>query len=516
MSRAAKATRPARRAARAQPESGQVRILTLPLRAVRPSPENEELYRPVDPEGPEVVALAEAIVVNGVLEPLVVTADGFILSGHRRRVAAELAGLAEVPCRVMAFKRLDDPSRFRRLLRQYNNQRVKTRDEQLRETVVDLNPDLEYEALVDHRASQVRPPLPALRIEGVKRRAELTSAKAPMLAAVRKILQDLREHLPLSDRQIHYQLLNDPPLRHAGKPDSTYDNTLQSYKSLCDLLTRARIAGLIPWEAIADETRPVEACPTFRDVGAYVRRELDIFLKSYWRDLMQSQPDHLEIVGEKNPVGSILRPVASRYTITLTTGRGYCSSPPRRAMAERFRRSGKAHLVVLILSDFDPDGQEIAHSFARSMRDDFGIREIHPVKVALTADQVRAYNLPPVMKAKPTSAHHAKFTARHGDDVFELEALPPAELQWLLKDAIERAIDREAFNAELEAERQDSLFPRRGTAARGRRARRDRLRRREPGRRMTRRTRGKARRVPRRDRPYRSGYCTAYRKRSPR
>jgi hypothetical protein len=142
----------------------------------------------------------------------------------------------------------------------------------------------------------------------------------------------------------------------------------------------------------------------------------------------------------------------------MTTGRGYCSLPPRYAMAQRFWRSGKRTLIVLMVSDFDPDGEEIAHSFARSMRDDFGIGSIHPVKVALTAEQVKTYKLPPVMKAKETSVHHGKFTAKHGQNVFELEALPPAELQKVVRDALDRVIDVGAFNAELEAEKKDAAF----------------------------------------------------------
>ena len=92
------------------------------------------------------------------------------------------------------------------------------------------------------------------------------------------------------------------------------------------------------------------------------------------------------------------------------------------------------------------------------MRDDFDVPDVHAHKVALTADQVRTYALPPVMKAKSGSAHHAKFTARHGDDVFELEALPPAELQSVLRRAIDDAIDPEAFNVEVDRERADAAY----------------------------------------------------------
>ena len=69
----------------------------------------------------------------------------------------------------------------------------------------------------------------------------------------------------------------------------------------------------------------------------------------------------------------------------MTSGRGFCSLPPRYETAKRYRASGKQKLVLLIVSDFDPDGEEIANSYARSFRDDFDIDDVHAVKVALTA-----------------------------------------------------------------------------------------------------------------------------------
>ena len=49
---------------------------------IRPSPENDKIYRPVDPADPDIVALAESMRKNGVLEELVVTADGYTISGQ--------------------------------------------------------------------------------------------------------------------------------------------------------------------------------------------------------------------------------------------------------------------------------------------------------------------------------------------------------------------------------------------------------------------------------------------------
>ncbi len=441
-------------------QSGAVR--DLPLNALRPSPENDRLYRPVDPEDPSLLALAKSIARFGVKEPLVVTRDRWILSGHRRYAAAVLAGMERVPCRIEPLRRSDSLDQFVRLLREYNRQRTKSLDEQLREEVVSLDPQAAHQALVEHRRRKSDKTdfsaLTPVQLSGTRRRKGISQAKGSMLAAVQRILGERAEFWPLSDRSVHYALLNNPALRHAAKPDSAYANDRASYQDLTDLLTRARLTGQIPWEAIADETRPVVTWQADPNVQAFLRRELDGLFQGYWRNYQRSQANHIEIVAEKLTVRGIVEPVAQDYCVPLTIGRGYCSIGPRRDLAERYRRSGREKLIVLLLSDFDPDGENIAASFARSLRDDFGIDQVTAVKVALTAEQVRALGLPPQMKAKSGASTYAKFTAEHGEDVFELEALPPAELQRLLREALDAVIDHDAFQAEIEAERSEAAF----------------------------------------------------------
>ncbi len=437
-------------------------ILKVPIGDICPSPENDTLYHPIDPQAADFRALVESIKNEGVREPLVITLDNFILSGHRRHCAASWAGLTEVPCRFEEFKRGDDQDRFLKLLREYNRQRVKSFNEVVREEVLSANPEESYESLINHRKKKSKIEVDALEIVGEKRRAQITVAKKPFLDAIKKIVEEQREFWPLSDRRIHYALLNDPPLKHASKPDSTYRNDKHSYNSLVELLTRARLAvgpfgeRIIPFEAIADETRPVITWRVWQSVGDFVRDSLADLLNGYWRDLMRSQPNHVEIVGEKSTLAGTLKPVAMEYTIPLTLGRGYCSLPPRREMYKRYARSGKEWLVILLISDHDPDGEEISHSFARSMRDDFNVEKITPIKVALNGEHVGRFNLIPVMEAKETSVHHDKFVERHGKNVWEVEALEPAKLQGLLRDTIDAVIDRKAFNLELDQEKKDA------------------------------------------------------------
>jgi ParB-like chromosome segregation protein Spo0J len=190
----------------------------LSLSDIRPSPENDQLYRPVDPNDPEIVALATSIRAHGLMEPIVVTVDGFILSGHRRYAASRLAGLPTIPCRVVQIRRSDDINKFVVLLREYNRQREKTNAERIREIVVNIDPEEAFQMLVEHRkyAATINK-MAAMAIDGHKHRRRITAAKQPFIEAIKRVLDERGEFWPLSDRQIHYALLNAPPLIHASK-----------------------------------------------------------------------------------------------------------------------------------------------------------------------------------------------------------------------------------------------------------------------------------------------------------
>jgi hypothetical protein len=432
----------------------KLRQVWLSIDEIRPSPENELIYRRISAQDPEIQALAQSIRDQGILDPIVVTEDNYIVSGHRRHAACRAAGMVLIPCRIVSVTR-DDPD-FEKILVEYNRQRVKTFAETVREQVVMVKPAEAYRSLIEHRrkTSAVRGDF--ITIEGAKTRGQISPAKQPMLKRVQMIITGLIEYWPLSDRTIHYELLNDPPLRHSSKPDSWYTNHRSCYQDLCDLLTRARLAGEIPFNAIDDPTRKIAAWSVDQEVGVFINKELDHFLKGYWRDLQQSQPNHIEIIGEKNTIEGSIREVAQKYCVPYTLGRGYCSLDPRYKMSQRFKASGKSKLILLIMSDLDPEGEDIAHSFTRSMRDDFGIAEIHGWKVCLTFDQARQRNLPPNFDIKKTSKRSAKFEAKYGESVYELEALPPSERARLLTEAIDEVLDVDSFNAELDAEEKDA------------------------------------------------------------
>jgi ParB-like chromosome segregation protein Spo0J len=436
-------------------ETGLVRILS--LSSLRPAKINEAIYRPVSESDPAVIELAQSISQRGVLTPISVTYDGVIVSGHRRTTAARLAGLTQVPAIVLDLHSADPD--FPQLLVEFNLSREKTNEERLCEAIATADAEDPYAAwrrLRAHRAERSRVSADFVEIVGTKKRAGISSAKEPMLRAIEKVLEERREFWPLSDRQIHYALLNHLPLKHAKKPESVYANNPASYKDLTDLLTRARLTGRVPFDAIADETRTVSVWDVHQTTAGFLKREVDGFLKGYARDLQQDQPNHIEIIAEKNTVKSIVEQVAAEFAIPVTVNRGYCSLDPRHALAKRFKASGRDHLVLIVLTDHDPDGEEILQSFARSLCDDFGIAMPKVVKAAITGEHVERYNLPPSMKAKTTSSQYDKFVQEHGDYAYELEALSPETLQALLREAIESVIDRETLDRQKELEAQDA------------------------------------------------------------
>ena len=98
---------------------------------LRPHPKNEEIYE--HPTGESWAAFVVSIRASGILEPIVVTSDWRIVSGHRRWLAAKEIGLAQVPYTARTFPNEDS---VLSALVEYNRYRVKTVREVMREATL--------------------------------------------------------------------------------------------------------------------------------------------------------------------------------------------------------------------------------------------------------------------------------------------------------------------------------------------------------------------------------------------
>lgn len=438
---------------------------TVALDSLTPASINGSIYKPLDPDGERVQSLAKKIKLEGLLQPLHVTTDNVIVSGHTRAAACKVAGLTHVDIIRETFA--STHPQFAALLVSHNDQRVKTPAEQIRESIVRIDPGDAHNKLLAERATVQQSRYRRLKETGLriiggdisKTRNGISDAKMPMLNAAIEVLNKYRNYWPLTLRQVHYRLLGQYVLRHAKKPDSVYDNTRQSYNDLSDLLTRARLNSQVPWESLHDPTRPFTHWRQWDSVGDYTRQQFDKFLTGYKRNLLIGQPSYVELVVEKLTVQDIAQRAAGHYHVPVGVGRGYSSATSLEATAERFRASGSDHFVLLVAGDLDPEGENIAETWANHLVDehDIGAYELDVVKVAVNPKQISEYNLAPI-PAKETSSRHKGYSEQHGDFAYELEAFEPDALQAIIRDAIRNVLDLNVFAQQQRQESEDARY----------------------------------------------------------
>lgn len=433
--------------------------------SLKPSPENLKLYKLVEEDDSEIVKLAESIRKCGLHEPLVVTADGYIVSGHRRHAALLRIGQVVVTCRVLAVRRdsmnSDD---YIALLRDHNRQRIKSVAEQVREELVDIDPEQALQNLRTLRDKSVHAAeyhdVPVLTIQGQKQRHGISEDKSEHVRFIQQVVfTDRKKYWPLSVRGVHYALLNYTFFRNTSLA-LPYENNPESYTRTADLITRLRLNGELPWEAFDDPTRPLTTFRPFSNVRQFVRHEVNSLFNGYWRNLLQSQPNHIECLCEKNTVYHMALSVTRRFQVPTSSGRGFNSIDPYYDLYQRYRQSGKERLIVITLTDFDPEGQMIPQVAGRTLRDDFGVDDFDIIPAGVTRKQIEDYELPPQNVAKETSSNHRWFVEQNdGDDTaYELEALDPEDMLRDLESVITSTLDMDLFNREAAAEQEDATY----------------------------------------------------------
>jgi len=123
-----------------------------PINLIKQAPENESIYDNFGVANADDWQLTESIKADGIHEPLVITADGVLLSGHRRLAAATYLGLSEVPVRIrddVIFADLDKQERVK-LPRVHNQQREKSASEKIREAMVSIDPKAAHSELKEY------------------------------------------------------------------------------------------------------------------------------------------------------------------------------------------------------------------------------------------------------------------------------------------------------------------------------------------------------------------------------
>lgn len=244
--------------------------------------------------------------------------------------------------------------------------------------------------------------------------------------------------LRLTARQLYYQFVT----------KNWITNEERSYKNLTSLISKARLAGLLDWDAIEDRGRVPDHPPEFEDLDALAQAAL----RSYRLPRWEGQEVYAELWVEKQALAGVLQPLASEFHATLMVNKGYSSQSAMYESAKRFRASDRRP-VLFYLGDHDPSGEDMVRDI-RDRLEMFGVEGIEVNKVAITMEQIEEHN-PPPNPAKITDPRAAKYIERHGDSSWEVDALPPNVLADLIRAEFERVIDVSLMDAVKEREEED-------------------------------------------------------------
>ncbi|MCW4051545.1 MAG: hypothetical protein NWE89_17635 [Candidatus Bathyarchaeota archaeon] len=230
-------------------------------------------------------------------------------------------------------------------------------------------------------------------------------------------------------------------------------NTINSYKRLSRIMVKARETGDVPINCLEDRSRRVLGRG---DVGHnsaedYLKQKITS-LQDSWKGftmpMWDDQPKNLLISLEKDALSRLVSRVANRYSVRTFPTRGYPSFSFVQEMSRYISiRLGDKPTVVLYYGDFDPSGVDIERDLSDRL-EKYGAKNFTVVRIALTADQIRQYDLPP-MPVKRSDARSDGFLAEHGDKAVELDALDPNLLQKTVEKSILENINKRRWNAKL-------------------------------------------------------------------
>jgi hypothetical protein len=224
-------------------------------------------------------------------------------------------------------------------------------------------------------------------------------------------------------------------------------------------LARARERGDYPWEAIYDGLRELSRPQTWATLDDF----LDVVRNAYSRDKWQTQPRRVEVWLEKQTLQGTLQSVIDEFEVPLLVDRGYLSVTAKKDATLRLRAQPR---TIIYVGDHDPSGVNMLVEAEEWIRDMAGQGiELTIDRIAITDDDQADESLPH-LPVNPRDSRTPDYVKRFGEEVVEVEALPPEELQKRLRDALKRhrdlrkwdkarvieASDRERLHALLDAE----------------------------------------------------------------
>jgi hypothetical protein len=225
-------------------------------------------------------------------------------------------------------------------------------------------------------------------------------------------------------------------------------NSQREYKNLGDIISDARLAGLIDWLSIVDRTRELKSVNHWDSPESIVAAVAAQFRIDKWSD----QPNRVEVWVEKDALVGVLEGVCTRLDVSYFSCRGYTSQSEmwvagRRLMA--YRNDGQDP-IVLHLGDHDPSGIDMSRDI-KDRLEEFSEGSIELQRLALNMPQIEQYE-PPPNPAKITDSRAEKYIQEHGEESWELDALSPEVIAELIEAAVLRVRDEDLWDGKVAAE----------------------------------------------------------------
>jgi hypothetical protein len=250
------------------------------------------------------------------------------------------------------------------------------------------------------------------------------------------ILDILEADHPQTVRQVFYALT---VRKLIAKAKAEYHQTVVR------LLGKMRHADTIPFEWIADNTRWMRKPSSFTGIESC----LNSTAKFYRRNLWAAMPVYVEVWCEKDALAGVLMEETEVYDVPLMVARGYASISFLHSAAKAIEAKGKPAFIYHF-GDLDPSGVDAARDIEAKLRRYAPSAEIHFERPAVTREQVDQWNLP----SRPTKASDPRSKKFTGTSV-ELDAIPAAKLRTLVRECIERHVDRQQLELLRVAEKSE-------------------------------------------------------------
>jgi len=252
---------------------------------------------------------------------------------------------------------------------------------------------------------------------------------------VERAVQILSAEQPMTIRQLFYRLVSVQAL----------ENSVRDYKKLSRVMTDARESAQVPFEWIVDRSRPTYTPNVFNDLKDGLMALRNCYRKDYWQD----QPAHVETWTEKDAIIGSIEPVTNELGVTVRVSRGFTSTTRVHEIALVFAGISKP-IFVYYLGDHDPSGRAIEldlYDRISSYGPDFQM-----ARLAIREEDIDDFNLPP-LRIKNSDTRAAAFRRAFGNRCVELDALPPEELRRRVRRAIDRHIEKQAWDRALAVEK---------------------------------------------------------------